>query len=611
MGQLSAESLAVTSTVETDGLAGTPQDTTEPGQIDGHSTTGAGKESDDVLKRKKFARSLVEEDNASTDVEMRDTPIREDDTESYRESESDHRDWTENDDDVEMANSDSRRTSVSATAPAREARGDAAAAAANNAGKDRMAGQAQDKQTTATHISQQSANPAPKTRLSQAQTLSEDVGGQQNGTPTTGKASNSPSGVPTNTAQVPASFSSIGMGKINGGDASTAQNRPLAPAADIRSSGEPHKPGQNPYHLDTNNTRQHVPGAQPVPKGASAASGINAQGNFKQPQQVPTRAASADVARRSPLANQQREPSVARSEGMPARQTSQEIQRGFGLANATGYQTFAASKTSPGGSSGAQARSPSSTPAPASKPTSRASTPISVVRPDDVAQMSRWRAVRSESAAPAHSRQSSPSSTNQAIPPGRTASSEPRKETPAAQSNRSASPMQQNAAAGRFKSPFVAGPKVELFELATYEDNRGNSFHKQKDGTHLRLAVDAPTKTAEASIEGGPTIKIEPMNVVQMVVEPLGDSGTAACRVTLTAKEGSGDSKEQKLVFEATKAMGREESGRIHARRFCRWATSVNVEISYRNKRYVKVQNKHPVRAQLLTHVHSSQFRLE
>jgi hypothetical protein len=127
----------------------------------------------------------------------------------------------------------------------------------------------------------------------------------------------------------------------------------------------------------------------------------------------------------------------------------------------------------------------------------------------------------------------------------------------------------------------------EYFELAYYEDNEGRSFHKQKTGPFLRLAVNKQAKRVETSLREPVHMRIDPHEISRVIVEPLDDSNGAACVVSLLLNDGASGPKEQKLVFETSNAMGREETGRIHARRFCRWVKGVNGAIDYRNKRYV------------------------
>jgi len=167
----------------------------------------------------------------------------------------------------------------------------------------------------------------------------------------------------------------------------------------------------------------------------------------------------------------------------------------------------------------------------------------------------------------------------------------PNKAIHLAQDKRGASPLNHGVdgdgpyASIRFKAPIVGASKVELFELAVYEDVEGGYFSSRSNGAYLQLPVNALTKTAEAVIDGGRRIKIDPMNIDREVVEPLGYHTTAGCRVTLTMKDSSKGPREQTLLFERTYAMGRDECARIHARRFCRWTTSVNAGIAYHNKR--------------------------
>ena len=125
----------------------------------------------------------------------------------------------------------------------------------------------------------------------------------------------------------------------------------------------------------------------------------------------------------------------------------------------------------------------------------------------------------------------------------------------------------------------------ELFEIAYYEDSAGGKFQQQRDGDFLRFVVDKVANVCETPAGQPLEVKINPHEISQVEVDPLDDSGRGPCMVTLELKRDAGGPKKQLLVFETSKAMGREEAGRIHARRFCGWVKRVNAGIDYRNNR--------------------------
>ena len=127
----------------------------------------------------------------------------------------------------------------------------------------------------------------------------------------------------------------------------------------------------------------------------------------------------------------------------------------------------------------------------------------------------------------------------------------------------------------------------EHFELATYKDERGGCFEKGESGGFLQLVVDGETKTAGTGPGASLAVKINPAGLSRILFSEALDKSDvgATCQVVLASKEDSGGPREQKLVFEATRIMGREENGRIHARRFVRWLKNVNPDVDYHKMR--------------------------
>jgi hypothetical protein len=241
--------------------------------------------------------------------------------------------------------------------------------------------------------------------------------------------------------------------------------------------------------------------------------------------------------------------------------------------------------------------SPSTTPSPAaaasaSGPSSRNPTPTAL-RPESPTASERWRAVRSESTAEAPSSTAAPQVTYgpSAGPP---ATSNPKEPAAKGQSVAVASPPPDGRAATTSANSTPAptkpaGEEVWVFEIAYYEDDLGGKFQKQKDGPFLRMAVMKGAKTCDTTAGQALSIKINPDEITRLQVDPLDDSSVAPCMVTLDLKGDVEGPKKQQLVFDTSNIMGREESPRIHARRFYGWAKRANGEIDYRNNTYVSV----------------------
>ncbi|KAL1868032.1 hypothetical protein VTK73DRAFT_3879 [Phialemonium thermophilum] len=134
------------------------------------------------------------------------------------------------------------------------------------------------------------------------------------------------------------------------------------------------------------------------------------------------------------------------------------------------------------------------------------------------------------------------------------------------------------------KEPDGAG-RPDLFELAGYEDDKGTLWLREKDRPYLSLKVNLSKKIAEAAAGHHLVpVQIDPADVSSTVIDSMAQTGNRACRVTVVAKDSDGRGTKQRLVFEATQVMGREESAKVHARRFCRWVKSINPRVEYENR---------------------------
>lgn len=229
-----------------------------------------------------------------------------------------------------------------------------------------------------------------------------------------------------------------------------------------------------------------------------------------------------------------------------------------------------------------------------SNPVSRTSTPT-VIRSDAMAQSNRWRAVRNESTTQ-HLTPEEP------LPASATASKEP-SPRPSSKDGATASVAVAGAVSGAVAdtisvaastmstplrtpsiTPKPGGPgKEESFELAWYENSAGVSFSREKDDDpFLILETNSDTNTVETVPGQAVDVTIDPNTTYNMTVEPL-DSNNETVMVTLEGVDG-----EQKLVFEISKAAtGHEAIGRIHARRFLNWLNrrrNPNHYIRYNNK---------------------------
>ena len=206
----------------------------------------------------------------------------------------------------------------------------------------------------------------------------------------------------------------------------------------------------------------------------------------------------------------------------------------------------------------------------------------------------RWRAVRSEPTSQSESSTPQPSVSlpavsyqHQPAPNGASASPRPRTESPReppVTNPITTVPETRNDSAFQSKepkaspAPFVkpeAGVQSEIFDLACVSNNKEVSFdHSKTGGQLLRLTVDVQTQIASTAPDASVNVTVDPKLIRQALVQGSNVSPTAST-VSLIMTDG----KELELVFE----MSDSSSGRIHARRFCRWMKSVNQAFQYKN----------------------------
>ncbi|KAK4212472.1 hypothetical protein QBC37DRAFT_288000 [Rhypophila decipiens] len=196
-----------------------------------------------------------------------------------------------------------------------------------------------------------------------------------------------------------------------------------------------------------------------------------------------------------------------------------------------------------------------SAPLPSNPPT-RTPTPVILKNSDLLGD--RWRAVRAESTpSEAATPATRPPVSQEQITPVET---------------RSNSPAQlRGAGASPAPSVSVKMESNESYALARVTDNNEVIFdHGEAQGRLLPFLVDPQTKTASGSPRPGVELVVDPHKVRQAVVSTSDVSKTASA-VTLKTADGPGD-RVLELVFETWEL----NNGRIHARRFCRWMKSVN-----------------------------------
>ena len=264
------------------------------------------------------------------------------------------------------------------------------------------------------------------------------------------------------------------------------------------------------------------------------------------------------------------------------------------------------------------ARSVSSTPAPASNPPSRTSTPI-VLSGNEAAVADRWRAVRtlssSEPAAPRspplsvqpqvqpqpepHSPTDTPrevpSPVDQPRPQSQPKSTHTVAEiptpTPSANTTRANSPNVTRPGSSSLVKSESAGltgqlqPETIECDLLYYKDSNIEWTEEKKPP--LRLRVDPERKVAVISPRDAFTVTLDPQTIKKMVMESAPALSKMAWTVLLTVPKRDGGEGDEVLTLgfdshAATAGRG-IESGRIHARRFVRWANGVNQGINFLN----------------------------
>lgn len=547
----------------------------------------------------------------AVEIEMRDAS-RDDEMDSDEDSEPS--DVPDSDEDVEMGNAESRRTSVSNKGPGRDE--SSLAATLGNADKkmadlpatnsDQPATVAQVNAVTAARASPGTDQPVEKVAQDGDKNMDVEAALEQT-TEDAPKALRDAAGfVPRGSSTAASARSEPGSGSSKGSDGrlasevedhahgtgsartrgSPAQAHPTGTTIDGRVLGSPSAP----------RTKELIVHKGLAPEKETSTSGQDSH-----------RGPDGDVAAKSSLTSVlQADARAEAASPASANVGSPKNQQTAGSAKATPVPVVAPSKSkkSDSSSSVSSARSISPTPvvAAASHPSSRTSTPTAV-RPDEAALPNRWRAVRSESASqgllsPPKQQPSEAVSATHSVTP---ASKELTAKEPTTKEPTAAAPATQGTTAketsapaaitvatstpiSRTSTPLPSKTGVEeLFELAYYEDDLGGKFQKQKDGPFLRMVVDKVKNTCETAAGQRVEMKLNPYDIARVQVDPLDDSHRAACMVSLELKEGAEGPKKQQLVFETSKAMGREETGRIHARRFCGWVKRVNAGIDYRN----------------------------
>ncbi|OIW24660.1 hypothetical protein CONLIGDRAFT_102221 [Coniochaeta ligniaria NRRL 30616] len=518
------------------------------------------------------------------DVEMLDVP-RADDTESYHDSAAS--DVLESDDDVEMGNAESRRTSVSnkglgrTDGPSTTATTDKQPADPSAASRDvsAVAARAYAKTTAmaspriqhsvenAGHDKDKETVPAViQTTEDASITLKEAAGrvssGRTNGA-SVRRESESSSSAGSDTRKV------VKFHAHRSRSARASESPSLSAATLATTNGA----ALSPSSPRTKDSIIHK-GLAPPQTNTSAG----------EPRSSPL----LDVAKSPVSSIPQGEANTSHSEEPAslrvvheASPNDQQPVQSVIAAQVTGFEPALASQMSDSSSSISSALSMSPTPVAAG---SRTPTPT-VLHPDEVPQANRWRAVRGDSGpevvvSPQPQQSSSVAS---AATSSTSAPKELSKEAPVP----SVGIQNPVSATSRTSTPFSSKmASEELFEIAYYEDDSGGKFHKQKDGPFLRVVVDKQANTCETTPGQSAEVKINPHDIARVDVNPLDDSPGAPCMVSLELKDQAKGPKMQQLVFETSKAMGREEFGRIHARRFCAWVKRVNAAIDYRNHTY-------------------------
>ncbi|KAB5582892.1 hypothetical protein GE09DRAFT_284532 [Coniochaeta sp. 2T2.1] len=230
----------------------------------------------------------------------------------------------------------------------------------------------------------------------------------------------------------------------------------------------------------------------------------------------------------------------------------------------------------------------------ASQPSSQSSTPT-VVRPDDGTSSIRWRAVRSASGSESATPPLAPASTGPPAPAAASPRQDPPSLVPVQSTSRTTTPKPSTSRTSTPLPTRAPGSGDDLFEIAYVKDFATSStFHHKKGGPFLQLSVDKSTNTVSTLPDQELDFVINPHDVARVDVNPVEDSPGAPVVVTLMfnpdgAEKGKDEDDEGKkldLVFDTSTAMGRKEVGSVHARRFCAWVKRVNGAIDYRNQKF-------------------------
>jgi hypothetical protein len=114
----------------------------------------------------------------------------------------------------------------------------------------------------------------------------------------------------------------------------------------------------------------------------------------------------------------------------------------------------------------------------------------------------------------------------------------------------------------------------EAFDVGLLKDPENPECMEVKET--VRLMVDPDNKAARTAAGSGVAVVVEPSKLTTMRVE-----GPVSARIV---KLVGSDGRVQRLVFEPSSVgLGVQQNGFIHARRFCRWVTSVAPSVDYIN----------------------------
>ncbi|KAK0707682.1 hypothetical protein B0H67DRAFT_320615 [Lasiosphaeris hirsuta] len=123
-------------------------------------------------------------------------------------------------------------------------------------------------------------------------------------------------------------------------------------------------------------------------------------------------------------------------------------------------------------------------------------------------------------------------------------------------------------------APFL-GSQGEVFAVSFYPGATLSPSELEQHPGIFRLTVEGPV--AKTAPDSQIQFAVDPRQVKEMVVEPTGGGGTTAVKLVMP------DGRTRTFMFEKFDAGRGSELGKIHARRFCRWARGVNRAIIYQN----------------------------